>query len=134
MFNSVDTFAIFALLVRLELSVQGLKASRPIGWRVGIEHPCVKKCATTIGPKASHPNVCTSVRFCVGSLVAKCLTSQGLKWRFQLNVMVHLSHTFCKECGRVIMAHMDEARQFAWSIVNLEPQGQVGGRFSSGQQ
>ena len=98
MFNDVGTFAIFALFVRLELCEQGLKVSQPIALRMGIEHACVS------------------------SLVAKGLTSQGLKWRFQLNVVVHLFHSFCKECGRVIMVHIDEARQLAClCMINSEP-------------
>ena len=74
--------------------------------------PVIMHCAgLTRNGLGSYPNVGMSIKLCVGSLVAKALTSQGLKLGFQLYIMVHLLHAPCKECSRIIILHIDETGQ-----------------------
>ena len=131
MFNSVT---VFALLVRPKLPVQQLEALRSIAWRVGIKYPCIEKFVTTIGPKTSYSDVSMGIMLCVGGLVAKGLSCQGLELRFQLNIMVYLFHAFCKEYGCLKLMKPESLQICAWSMVKIEPQGHVGGRLASGQQ
>ena len=126
MLGHIDALTVLTFLVGLEFPVEGLEASQKMRY-------------AAIGPKAFHPDVGTGIGLCVGSLVAESFSGQGLKRWSQFNITVHLFHALCKERGGVVVAQVNESLQLAYlfdlcMVDSMEPQGQVGGRLSSGQQ